>query len=65
MGCKSYSYRNLVGTGIGEAYGYSGQQANCIRVGQTDVARFFEFYYDTKINPSDVKVACSAYSGPD
>jgi hypothetical protein len=64
-GCKSYSYRNLVGTGIGEDYGYSGQQANCVRVGQTDVARFFEFYYDTKIDPSAVKVSCGQYAGPD
>ena len=65
VGCKSYSYRNLVGTGLDEAYGYSGQEANCVRVGQTDVARFYEFYFDTKINPADVKVSCSAYSGAD
>jgi hypothetical protein len=64
-GCKSYSYRNLIGTGLDEAYGYSGQQENCIRVGQTDVANFYRYYFDTEINPSDVKVSCSAYAGPD
>ena len=64
-GCKSYQYRNLVGTGTAEAYGYSGQEDNCLRVGQTDVARFYRYYFDTEINPADVKVSCSAYSGDD
>lgn len=65
VGCKSYQYRNFVGTSLSEAYGYSGQQANCVRVGQTDVANFFRLYFDTEIDPSAVKVSCSAYAGPD
>lgn len=35
------------------------QQSNCVRVGQTDAARFYEFYFDTKIDPGSVKVSCT------
>lgn len=65
VGCKSYHYRNLVGTGINESYGYAGQKENCVRVGQTDVASFFAMYFDTEIDPGAVKVSCSPYFGAD
>lgn len=65
VGCKRYVYRNLIGTGRGEAYGYSGQQANCVHAGQVDVASFYRYYFDTEIDPSSVSVKCSAYSGSD
>jgi hypothetical protein len=64
-GCKSVSYKNLVGTGFTEAYDYSGQRSNCVRYGQEDVARMFRYYFDTEIDPSAVRVTCSKYQGPD
>lgn len=64
-GCQSYTTRNLVGTGRDEAYGYPGQQANCEYFGRQDVVNTFRYYFDTEIDPSQVKVSCSRYSGPD
>lgn len=64
-GCTSYRYRNLIGTGRGEAYGYAGQQENCERVGRLDVQNFYRYYFDREIDPSRVTVSCSPYAGPD
>lgn len=64
VGCKTVKIRNMIGTGITEAYGYSGQQAACVAAGQRDAAMTFKYYFDTEIDPSSVKVACSRYAGP-
>lgn len=65
LGCQSYATRNLVGTGLSESYGYPGQQANCEYYGRQDVVNTFRFYFDTEIDPAQVMVSCSRYSGPD
>lgn len=65
QGCQSYRLRTLVGTGRDESYGYAGQQSNCEYFGRQDVVNTFRYYFDTEINPDDVKVSCSRYSGPD
>jgi hypothetical protein len=64
-GCQSYTTRNLVGTSTSESYGYPGQQANCEYFGRQDVVNTFRYYFDTEIDPNDVKVSCSKYTGPD
>jgi hypothetical protein len=65
QGCQSYRLRTLVGTGLSESYGYPGQQSNCEYFGRQDVVNTFRFYFDTEIDPAQVKVSCSRYSGPD
>jgi hypothetical protein len=64
-GCQSYSTRNLVGSSFSESYGYAGQKENCEYFGRQDVVNTFRWYFDTEINPQDVKVSCSKYTGPD
>jgi hypothetical protein len=64
-GCQSYSTRNLVGSSQSESYGYPGQQANCEYFGRQDVVNTFRYYFDTEIDPAQVKVSCSKYTGPD
>jgi hypothetical protein len=63
--CQSYRLRTLVGTSFSESYGYAGQQENCEYYGRQDVVHTFAFYFDTVIDPAQVTVSCSRYSGPD
>jgi hypothetical protein len=65
QGCQSYRLRTLIGTGHDEAYGYPGQKENCEYFGRQDVVNTFAFYFDTIIDPAQVKVSCSRYVGPD
>lgn len=65
VGCKRVVLRNLVGTGIGESYGYPGQRETCVRYGREDAANVFRYYFDVEVDPASIAVVCSRYSGAD
>lgn len=65
VGCKHLVMKNLVGTGRGESYGYSGQEDNCVRYGREQAVNTFALYFDVTVDPSTIEVRCSRYSGPD
>lgn len=68
VGCKTYRYRNYVGADRedqGSARETAWQLAECQRVGKLDTVRLFDYGWHTTVNPDDVRVSCTRYSGPD
>lgn len=64
-GCYRYKFMTIIGTGTDESYGYAGQEALCRKAGREAAVGHFKNYRGMDIDPSSVKVSCTAYSGPD
>lgn len=65
VGCFTYDFTNLIGTGRGESYGYSGQEKTCVEDGVQQTVGHFRYYRGVEIDPASVRVFCSKYVGPD
>lgn len=70
VGCWTYDFTNLIGADAGriatnEKSERAWQTRMCIEDGQQQVVGHFRYYRGIEINPDDVKVTCTPYSGPD
>jgi hypothetical protein len=61
VGCFTYHFWTLIGTGYTESYGWKGQQELCQKAGREAAVGHFHYYRGIDIEPSSVNVSCSRY----